>query len=99
MEDRTTGGRIGRLFYARIPTIQRLCFCKTKQGGNAMTTQGIDLKAENERLQQELQKEKTHSSELESLLSNCLSTMDNIHGYDYDSYQEARNYLYGDDDE
>ncbi|QWI73279.1 hypothetical protein ER45_030470 (plasmid) [Bacillus mycoides] len=64
-----------------------------------MTKQGIDLKAENERLQQELQKEKAHSSELESLLSNCLSTMDNIHGYDYDSYREASAYLNGEEDE
>ncbi|MBR9655778.1 hypothetical protein [Bacillus cereus] len=36
---------------------------------------------------------------LESLLQDCMSTMDNCHAYDTEAYHNASNYLYGEDDE
>ena len=36
---------------------------------------------------------------VESLLQDCMSTMDNIHGYDCDSYHAASRYFNGDDSE
>lgn len=41
---------------------------------------------------------KKRVSILENLLYDCLSTMDDIHGYNYDSYVNASDYLHGEED-
>ncbi|ABY46843.1 hypothetical protein [Bacillus mycoides] len=35
---------------------------------------------------------------LTDLLQDCMSTMDNCHAYDTDSYHNANKYLYGEDE-
>ncbi|EJP81134.1 hypothetical protein [Bacillus cereus] len=52
-----------------------------------------------EEMQAKIKEQEGRIGDLECALSGCLSTMDNIHGYDYDSYREGMRVLNGEDEE
>ncbi|MEC0037185.1 hypothetical protein P4L29_22575 [Bacillus cereus] len=52
-----------------------------------------------EAMQAKIKEQEQRINDLECALSGCLSTMDNIHGYDYDSYREGIQVLNGEDEE
>lgn len=57
------------------------------------------LREEKEYMLVQIKAREDQVATVESLLQDCMSTMDNIHGYDYDSYHAASRYFSGDDSE
>lgn len=47
----------------------------------------------------EIREKANRADMLESLLQDCMSTMDNCHAYDTDSYRAAQEFLYGGEEE